>query len=372
MKINDMEKFEGLNVSSKYGICGLPIRVDSYKTCSFGCRYCFANGRKIMEFDKTLLIADTASIERRLDRIFGQQDVQTDNFLDQLIAHRITWHFGGMSDPFQPCNQELRVTNDIIDIGNRYGITMLFSTKSNTLHNANVRPDLHTFQLSVSNVNDRRDIEPNVPPISERIDLFRWLKHEGFRVGIRIQPFIPNVSTLDIVKVFEGADHFIIEGLKVIPQEGEQKDYCFGELGENPKHYTQMGLMNMLPEKRLQLYQPFIDYFQAHGISYSVSDNDLRWMGNNRCCCGDALVSKATGFDTTALCMKYGRRWRLQDALKEVGGVYLQCKASDLVASNRIYGCRTVEDFYRKRHTEQSSPMSPRFQYIPQPKFDFD
>ena len=172
-----MEKFEGLNVSSKYGICGLPIRVDSYKTCSFGCRYCFANGRKIMEFEKELLIADIPSIERRLDRIFNRQDVQPDNFLDRLIQDRITWHFGGMSDPFQPCNAELRITNQIIDVANRYGITMLFSTKSDTLHDADVRPDLHTFQLSVSNVNDRTDIEPNVPPIARRIDLFRFAGH---------------------------------------------------------------------------------------------------------------------------------------------------------------------------------------------------
>ena len=64
-----MEKFEGLNVSSKFAICGLPVRVDSYKTCSFGCKYCFANGRKIMEFRKNLQVADTDSIERRLARI---------------------------------------------------------------------------------------------------------------------------------------------------------------------------------------------------------------------------------------------------------------------------------------------------------------
>ena len=44
--------FEGLNVSSKFAICGLPIRVDTYKTCSFGCKYCFSNNRKIMEFEK--------------------------------------------------------------------------------------------------------------------------------------------------------------------------------------------------------------------------------------------------------------------------------------------------------------------------------
>lgn len=80
-----LPKFEGLNVSSKYGICGLPIRVDSYKTCSFGCRYCFANGRKIMEFDKELQVADVASIERRLERVIKRHDFQRDNFLNSLI-----------------------------------------------------------------------------------------------------------------------------------------------------------------------------------------------------------------------------------------------------------------------------------------------
>ena len=46
--MNDIKKFNGLNVSSKFAICGLPIRIDSYKTCSFGCKYCFAENRKIM------------------------------------------------------------------------------------------------------------------------------------------------------------------------------------------------------------------------------------------------------------------------------------------------------------------------------------
>lgn len=368
IKIGDMinEKFEGLNVSSKYGICGLPIRVDSYKTCSFGCRYCFANGRKIMEFEKTLLVADVASIERRLDRVFGRGDVQPDNFLDRLIQNRITWHFGGMSDPFQPCNAVHRITNQIVDVANKYDVTMLFSTKSDTLHDANVRPDLHAFQLSVSNVDNIRDIEPGVPPIENRLRLFKELKRGGYKVGIRIQPFIPNVSTLDIVKMFDGADHFIIEGLKVIPQDGEQKDYCFGELGQNPKHYVQMGLLNMLPEKRIELYEPFVAYFREHGISYSISDNDLRWMGNNRCCCGDALVKKATGFDTTGMLMKY-KHWRLSDVLHECEE-YRTCVAKDLFTSNRTDGCRTVEEFYKMRFGRAASPMSPKYQYTPQPK----
>ena len=44
----ELKKFNGLNVSSKFAVCGLPIRVDTYKTCTFGCKYCFAENRKIM------------------------------------------------------------------------------------------------------------------------------------------------------------------------------------------------------------------------------------------------------------------------------------------------------------------------------------
>ena len=50
--MEEYKKFEALNISSKFAICGLPIRMDSYKNCSFGCTYCFSNNRKICEFDK--------------------------------------------------------------------------------------------------------------------------------------------------------------------------------------------------------------------------------------------------------------------------------------------------------------------------------
>lgn len=359
-----MDTFEGLNVSSKFGICGMPLRVDSYKTCSFMCRYCFANGRKIMEFEKNLKVANTDNIERRLERIFCNEDYDSRNFLDRLIANRITWHFGGMSDPFQPCNAELKVTNKIIDIGNKYNITMLISTKSDTVNGANIRPDLHSFQFSVSNVHDRKDIEPNVPPIEKRVQLYRELKRDGFKVGIRIQPFIPDVSGLDIVEMFHDADHFTVEGLKVIPQEGEQKDYCFGELGMNQRLFTQMGLLNMIPEYRLQLYKPLLDYFKSHGSSYSISDNDLRRFGNNRCCCGDSLIHKSPGFDVTALIHDCGH-WTLKKVL-EKSEDYGDCIAKELFTSNRTEGCTTVHQFYRMRFGRSNSPMSPKYQYYPQ------
>lgn len=122
-----VEKFDGLNISSKFAICGLPIRLDSYKTCSFGCKYCFSNARKVMGFRKELQIANVSSIENRLERIY--KSGKCVSFLDVMIQNGITWHCGGMSDPFQPIEKELGVTRDILDVTNKYGIHILFSTK---------------------------------------------------------------------------------------------------------------------------------------------------------------------------------------------------------------------------------------------------
>ena len=67
----EIKTFVPLNVSSKFAICGLPIRMDTYKTCSFGCEYCFANNRVIMEFDKHVQVGDVEWLERRLKRVLS-------------------------------------------------------------------------------------------------------------------------------------------------------------------------------------------------------------------------------------------------------------------------------------------------------------
>lgn len=357
-----MKKFEGLNVSSKFAICGLPIRVDSYKNCTFGCEYCFSNNRKICEFEKTFQIANIPSIEKRLDRIFNQKMWDVNNFLDVLIADRITWHCGGMSDPFQPIEQKYHITKQLIDVCNQYNISILFSTKTDNLYDVNIRPDLHTFQLSVSNIDNRKDIERNVPDIENRYQLYKQLKKDGFRVGIRIQPFIPDISTLEIVKMFHDADNFTLEGLKLVPQNKEHKEKVLQIVGLEQSDFTQMGLLNLKPEIRLKMYKPFLEYFTEHNIPYSLADNDMHHIGTNSCCCGDKLVSKSTTFNNTAMCQIYGKCYskeQLDEELFESG--VRDCKCNHLFTSNRQEGCESVQDFYDKRFYRKSSPFSPEF-----------
>ena len=357
-----MKTFNALNVSSKFAICGLPLRVDTYKTCNFGCAYCFANCRKIMEFKKTLQIGNIEAVKRKLDKVLGKGVYSKSNYLESLIHNGITWHCGGMSDPFQPIEKELGITKKLVDICNQYGVHILFSTKSDTTYEVDIRPQLHSFQLSITNAEDRRDIEANVPSIQNRLAFFKRLKEKGFKVGIRIQPFIPNITTLRILELFKNADNVTIEGLKLVPQNKAHKEYMLKLTGLSQSDFTQMGLLNLKPTIRLRLYQPFIDFLEKHKIPYSIADNDLRFIGTNKCCCGDRLVSKSEGFSTTEMIMKYGRDYSLEEVLREAGE-YCECVCNHLFTSNRQEGCKSVREFYEKRFDRPTSPFSPKYQY---------
>lgn len=362
---NEYKKFNPLNVSSKFAICGLPIRVDTYKTCSFGCKYCFSNNRKIMEFEKELQVANIKTVERKLDKIFNKGQIDEKNFLDVLIRGGYDWHCGGMSDPFQPIERKLGITQQLIDITNKYGIHILFSTKSDTAYNCDLRNDLHTFQLSVTNVFNNKDIEPNVPDIKSRYEFYKKLKKDGFKVGIRIQPFIPSISTLDIIDMFHDADNITIEGLKLVPQNKEHKDLLLNITGLTKEDFTQKGLLNLKPNIRMRLYKPFIARMKELNIPYSIADNDLHYLGTNKCCCGDALINKSTSFNNTSMIKEYGVCYSLNDINNELSicGVDY-CKCNQLFTSNRQEGCVTVKEFYDKRFNRKTSPFSPKFQYM--------
>lgn len=211
---------------------------------------------------------------------------------------------------------------------------------------------------------NRKDIEPNVPNIEERYKFYRNLKDKGFSVGIRVQPFIPQISNLDIIEMFKDADHFTIEGLKLVPQNKEHKEYLLELTGLNSEDFTQMGLLNLRPEIRQKLYAPFINKLEKYGISYSIADNDMHQCGKSKCCCGDALIHKSTDFNNTSMIWKYGIDYAKEQIDEEIFDCGVRdCKCNYLFTSNRQEGCVSVQDFYDKRFYRKSSPFSPEFLY---------
>jgi hypothetical protein len=315
-----------------------------------------------MEFDKTLQLGDIDSVERRLDRIFNSKKIDETNFLDNLIANGITWHLGGMSDPFQPCEEKYRITEKLVNVVNDYGIHILFVTKGFSTYNVAINPKLHAFQMSITNIIDNNIFEPYVANINDRFKLYRNLKNQGFKVGIRIQPFIPGLSGPEIAELFQDMNYCTIEGLKLVPQHKEHKEYILKELNLSADNFTQMGLLNLKPEIRLSIYSNTIKFLKDFNIPFSIADNDLRYMSDNMCCCGDILIDKSLDCNPTAMIKKHGLNYTLENVL-DASQEYHNCKVNHLFTSNRQEGCITVKDFFMKRFDRKSSPFSPKFMY---------
>lgn len=351
--------FNPLSVSSKFAICGLPLRLDTYKNCTFNCDYCFANHRVI-----GAKIEDTCNIgwlRNKFHKVYDKKEVNPKDFLENLLNEHITLHAGGQSDCFQPCEKQEQITRRVVEICNEYDQTILFSTKSDTTYDVPVTPELHSFQLSISNMVNY--LEDNVACIMERIRFFDSLKDQGYHVGIRIQPFIPEITELEsIIDCFSEADHFTIEGLKLVPQNKEYNQQLLEWIGLSREDFKQMGLLNLYPEIRLWYYMPLIEYFNEHGISYSIADNDLHYLSNNLCCCGDKLIPKQTRFHNTRLFQEYGRDYNLEDVYDALD-TFKDCNCRGLFTSNRVGDCYTVKDFYNERFHRRTSPFSPQFQY---------
>ena len=352
--------FEPIRVSSKFAICGLPLTGDTYHGCPFGCVYCYANNRVIGK-PKTQENADIPWLRRTLSRVFDEKRIDSTNFLDVLLTDKITWHIGGLADPFQPREKSEGYTRSLTEISRNWGCSILFSTKSADLyHWDSYTPDLHSFQMSVTSLG-QQDIEPNIPNLIERLAFFHKLKDAGFKVGIRIQPFLPGITSVDVVDTFKEADYFSIEGLKLTPQNPVQKELMMKRLGLRPENFIQMGLLNLTPEFRMFHYKGIIARLEEYGIPYSLADNDMHHISSGKCCCGDPLIKKSTDFNNTAM-FKESRHYTLNDVKSKLGK-YAGCEAAYLFMSNRQEGCETVADFYEKRFDREAAPMSKKFQF---------
>ena len=153
-----------------------------------------------------------------------------------------------------------------------------------------------------------------------------------------------------------------IEGLKLVPQNMDKNKEILEYIGLCDEDFKQMGLLNLYPDIRLWYYKPVIEFFEDNNISYSIADNDLHYLTNNYCCCGDKLIETQTTFHNTFLFKKYNH-YGLNDVFKELGTLK-DCKCNGLFTSNRIGDCVTVEDFYNERFCKKSSPFSPSFSYF--------
>lgn len=284
----DNKKYKNfLKPTSQFVMCGNCFRMDTYKGCSFGCKYCFANNRGGGNFFSTFQIADMAYVRRLFEASIDKGDCST--IKRECLNHYVPIHLGGLSDPFQHAEWKYGVTYEFLELTKRYKYPVNISTKTAHLPDKYwevLDPKIHTFSISLMGLSEEyvRLWETNTPTPNERIEFIKLLKSKGFWVSIRIQPIIDIDEVLALIKETDSfVDYYTVEHLK-LPVDNKE---AFNRLRENLNLSIPIVAKGREYEFESKTKLNNINLIKnTTKVKIGCGDNDLHTLSDSLNCCG--------------------------------------------------------------------------------------
>lgn len=179
--------------------CKYNIRLDAYGCgCQHDCSYCYAksllNFRNLWDALEPS-VADIKKIERKIAKLPKGAIVR----------------LGGMTDCFQPLEEQMQVTKAMIELLNRYGIGYLIVTKSDLIceYMSILDKDLAHIQTSTTWIPCEKAVSTE-----RRIRAIEKLHEAGFDVAVRLSPFVPQFVDFERLNSIK-CNKIIVEFLRV-------------------------------------------------------------------------------------------------------------------------------------------------------------
>ena len=288
--------------------CSLPMTLDTYSNCSFGCVYCFSQyQRGIGGCKEDYFAKNVKSINvEKVKRIFSGED-QKSQFA-AYVKDKRPIQYGGLSDQFDGFERKYGKTYELLKYLKEIDYPICFSTKSAWVFfderyremfkgadNWNVK-----FSIITLDEEDAKKIEVGVPSPKQRLAaMSEYNKLSKGGTTLRLRPFIIGVSDktyLDLIRAANDAgasavttEFFCLE-MRSINQAKEHykiiSDVCGFDVVEfYRKHSTSQGYLRL---NRL-IKEPYVrkmkELCKELGMRFYVSDSHFKECSDNCCCC---------------------------------------------------------------------------------------
>lgn len=253
---------------SQCWLCDLPVRFDTYRGCTHGCKYCFVQRKSGLE------VQPHESAKQLAQFIAGKRTGET-----RWADWDIPIHWGGMSDPFQPCEKSMKRSLEALQLLAETGYPCVISTKGKLCIE---EPYLSligqgNIVMQVSAVCSKYDaLEPGAPSYEERLHMVEVLSKTAKRVIVRAQPYICDVfnDVRDNIKRIAdaGAHGIVFEGMK---------------FNRKKPGTVRCGADFVIPVQYLKAdFERLRGECHKHGLAFYAGENRLRAMGDSLTCCG--------------------------------------------------------------------------------------
>jgi len=289
-----------IGLTSQFYFCGMPLRLDSYRSCKSRCIYCYVASRH-GNFTDSEQYANPKIIRKWFD-LAKQLKIGNSNVILECLNRRMPVHFGGMSDPFLIPDSFKFITHSILKILDEHKYPTLISTKADLneckgfTHVIAGKPNF-ALQISFSTFEDdvARLVEPNAPRPTKRLEGAKSALKNGNWVACRLQPYIPNQNIDELVSFIKkiGFSHLVVEHLKLpfdkkidVNSLGSAFDVDIMRLFPFEDRIVRGREFEMPRDLRLKEIKKFVSASKKYQISLGIGDNGFQQYSSSKCCCG--------------------------------------------------------------------------------------
>lgn len=295
--VNGIKYENQIQLTSQFRFCGNCFRVDTYRGCSHGCKYCFANNRMAKGFGgvNNMQLGDHKVIENLFKAAFESKRPATDLSVE-LMRRRVPFHLGGMSDPFQPREERHQLTLKFLRLSKMFKTPVVISTKFGWFPDQpeywdTLDPELHTFQVSLIGMDEGwvANFETSSSTPKQRVSYINELKERGFWTAVRIQPLL-DLGQADMVldALHKKIDYCTVEHLKLPKFNDKIWNNVLEHLSDQYKSLLRASPNKPEFELNARVKLDNIEFLKKKypDVKFGCGDNDLHEYSDSLNCCG--------------------------------------------------------------------------------------
>lgn len=293
--------------SAEMADCSMPMTLDTYSNCSYGCIYCFSQYQRAVSTGKDAYlkkIVRSVNVEK-VKKIFLKPD--SSQFGEYIKARKVI-QWGGLSDQFDQFERRHGVTLELLRFFKSIDYPISFSTKGVWWLEDQRYTELFANQtnwnvkLSIITLDEQkaRIVERGVPTPKARLNAIE--KFANLNAGgatLRLRPFIIGITTPSYLELIQKAadagatamstEFFCLEqrSLALPPQLKIMSDLCgFDMLAFYKKCSSGSGYLRLSRPVKLPFMNNMKELCDKIGMRFYVSDAHFKELCNNGSCCG--------------------------------------------------------------------------------------
>ena len=295
--------------SGEIADCSLPMTLDTYSNCAFGCVYCFSQyqrgigGGKDKYFHKEV---KSINVDKVI-KLFALEDKKSQFY--EWVKNRRTIQYGGLSDQFDGYERKYGKTLELLTYLRKIEYPISFSTKSDWVffddrYRALFKDaDNWNMKFSIITLDEEkaRKIEVGVPSPQRRLAaMAEYAKLNKGGATLRLRPFIPGISDvtyLDLIKEAHAhgatavsTEFFCLEMRSVNIAKEHYRAISeaagFDIVDMYRAQSTGSGYLRLNRKVKGKYFLKMKELCDKLGMRFYVSDAHFKELCNNSCCCG--------------------------------------------------------------------------------------